>query len=442
MSARPIRPSDSVEVGTGLSQRFRTDTPADAPAPEGREWQSSTHRPRDPAKQDLYPPLWLNIPSMSRANHKRLLLLSCGLYAAAVNGCSDAAVPTAPVPESTGAGATAFSASGTAYLNPVPPASNDSTDLGTEGDCDYGTEDRWVQECSDPVPPGDGGEPIVFINSDDRNLYEAAGDPSPGSAGVWLGSGVSPSVCFIERQSGNPSDSDADGLANNCEFPIARSFAPRLWYHDTNNELCPSGEPYWAIKRFPNGVVRAAYMFAYHKDCRTPSHYGDSEMVVVEVTFNATTRHWEFRRMWTSAHYGADADYSEWNSAGSVSFDTRYKAYPHVWVAAGKHANYRSRSYCETGGVYTDECASANAVRFPVYENANTGSRHVDLIGPVPSRKYPYNSMTETFYSPGRGEFRGWNPNDDGVTVKSYYNMLFGYNFEYYWTGDGFYTDY
>ncbi len=79
-------------------------------------------------------------------------------------------------------------------------------------------------------------------------------------------------------------DSDTDGLADHCEFPIARSFAPML--HFANGGQCPGGEPYWAARRTSTNRVRIAYIMAYYKDCGYAPHAGDSEMIMVDVQYN------------------------------------------------------------------------------------------------------------------------------------------------------------
>lgn len=106
-----------------------------------------------------------------------------------------------------------------------------------------------VLECPDR-PIGGGG--MTFLGVYAASLYDAAGDPNIGAAGVWLGSNVNPNACFTSGAGiVTASDIDGDGLANHCEFPIARSFAPMLHY--ANGESCPNGEPYWATKSLPNG---------------------------------------------------------------------------------------------------------------------------------------------------------------------------------------------
>lgn len=226
--------------------------------------------------------------------------------------------------------------------------------------------------------------------------------------------------------------------------------------HFANGEQCPGGEPYWAAKRFPNAMVRIAYMPAYYEDCgydtriKDSAHTGDSEFVMVEVAFNSTTQHWIFNRMWLSAHYeatlwGTDQDYSEWVGVPYTSFHNRSLAFPDIWVAEDKHANYRSIAVCEQTGAweYSDNCGSLYKVRYPVYEDRNAGSRYKDLLGGcVLSTEKTSSTRTEGFYTECQSAFRGWNERNYGKEPGTYRHILFKYHFEYYSTGGVTYTNY
>lgn len=296
-------------------------------------------------------------------------------------------------------------------------------------------------------PGGGGGWP--FFNDGDSRLYEAPNDPSPGAPGVWLGTNVNPSACFTTgRGTVTSNDTDGDGLANHCELPIARSFAPML--HFANGDQCPGGEPYWSAKRFPNGVVRVAYMMAYYEDCgydtriQNSAHSGDSELVMVEMKYNSGTQHWEFNRMWLSAHYeatfwGTDQDYSEWVSAAQTDFYDRSLALPNIWVAEDKHANYRSIAKCEDTGAweYRDDCGSLYLIRFLVEGSRNAGSRYVDLVDCVRSEERTSSTRTEGFYTDCHNSFRGWNEQHYGKAPAPYRYMLFSeFHFENYRSED------
>lgn len=296
-----------------------------------------------------------------------------------------------------------------------------------------------TNECSEiemrynACEPSYGGGGWPYFNDGDSNLYEAAGDPNPGQPGVWLGTSVNANSCFVTG------DIDSDGLANHCEFPIARSFAPMLHY--ANGEQCPDGEPYWAARKMSIDRVRMVYLFSYYKDCGYGSHAGDSEAVMVDVQFNQTTQHWELVRMWTSAHYQAGegcsdwytgkCDFSEWSSASQTTFHSRHLGFPIVWVAKDKHANYRSIARCDDmyGNAiigFNDECGSLDRIRTPVLENRNVGSKHLDLVACVPSvERTDSGGRTECFYT-RRDKFRGWAPSTEAGNAGAYSDILYG----------------
>jgi hypothetical protein len=306
-----------------------------------------------------------------------------------------------------------------------------------------------VVECADEGgSSGGGGGGWSFFGYNSSLLYDAPGDPAPGSAGVWLGSSVSPSACFTSGGGAVTGDDvDGDGLANACEFPIARSFAPLLHYY--TSEDCPRGEPYWAARRTGYNTVRAVYLLAYYEDCGYGAHAGDAEAVVVDVAYNYSTGHWQFQRMWTSAHfqggegcsdwYNWRCDFSEWSSASQTNFSARALAFPSVWVAKDKHANYRNKSRCEdaVGNSvigFDDKCGDTYRVRTPVHEERNVGSIHVDLLGCVGSlnRGDSY-GRTECFFT-DRDAFRGWTQTWLGSdkSAGKYVNLLIR-QFEYDW---------
>lgn len=281
-----------------------------------------------------------------------------------------------------------------------------------------------------------GPNPPQFGAYDQGALYEAPGDPNPGAPGVWLGELVAPSRCF-GTEDPYLVDTDKDWLADHCEGELARAFAPRMHF---SWDSCPEGEPYWAAKMFVSGRVRLAYMPAYYDDCGSFGHVGDSEFIVVEVQFNPGTRHWEFVSMFLSAHYGSPNDQSEWPTAINVEFKARSLAFPTVWVAQDKHANYKSVMNCNSGEDHlSDHCTSVSyfPVRFPVFANRNAGSRHTDLLGCVRS---VVNTVAhpglECFYARdpaepwyGNHSFDGWH-GENGGGGTGYYTWLMSDRFE------------
>jgi hypothetical protein len=266
------------------------------------------------------------------------------------------------------------------------------------------------------------------------------GDPSPGAPGIWLGNAYSAQSCYADYN--YPiTDSDHDWLDDECEFQLARAFAPAMAI--SPGDYCPGGEPYWTAKYFDNqqpynwgAFVRIGYMPGYYQDCGALGHAGDSEFMMLAVKYNTTTRHWEAWEAYMSAHEGtfnAASDYTPNPSRLLLEFPTRSLAYPRVWIARGKHGFYRTRNECDTRALFNDTCPD-NVVmgRMRVYRFRNAGSAFVDnfpagvlsddldLRNLVGRREYFYNSHA----------FGGWQPAASGVTP--YATMLGGYFFEKY----------
>jgi len=250
-----------------------------------------------------------------------------------------------------------------------------------------------------------------------------ADDPSPGADGVWLGDMSSARFCYANH---NPfaNDQDHDWLDDDCEFRLASAFAPVLVTNPVDS--CPGGEPYWAAKYFPQSeygwgeFVRIAYMPAYYKDCGEGvlgiggGHLGDSEFIMISVQYNTSTQHWEVRDGYLSAHSGTMGDHAEWPDRDDLDYYPRRRyAYPQVWIAPYKHANYSSQSACNGW----DSCYGNVAVgRMRVYPGRNVGSRFVDWFpnGVMSENALYQNDSVEYFYTPRK--FRGWQISDDGVT--------------------------
>jgi hypothetical protein len=287
----------------------------------------------------------------------------------------------------------------------------------------------------DPYDPPPSPEP-----------YDAPNDPSPGAPGAWLGDAVSPAACFRNYNSAI-ADRDGDALDDGCEYKLAKAFAPELRFH--NREECGGGDKYWAAKYFAGpGVIRVAYLPGYYNDCGVPnefkafvlsqvnknSHSGDSEFVMVEAKFNASTRHWEFVRMFLSAHDGTMNERSAWVPWQYAIFPLRSKTYPAVYVARNKHANYRSESVCENdfsgGNTNADICANDYRFRFLVLETgANVGSRSVDYYPNGVYKRGTASVRKEYFYT--RVGFNGW-VNNGASGASPYYDFLVSDKFENY----------
>ena len=247
-------------------------------------------------------------------------------------------------------------------------------------------------------------------NRHDLSLYEPS--PSPDYPGINLGPSVTPSACFNNP---NPpgGDAEGDGLADACEFALARAFAPYMQFGhgealvgfpDGTNRHCAEGEPYWAAKLFDTyRVVNIVYMMGYYVDCGEAvvpnvdagvtiplpgfelnldvefpdSHKGDSELIRLSVAYNSATRHWELRQAFLSAHYKSPSNLgsSVYAAPDELTYPKRDRAFPQTWVSRNKHANYKSYRECEGGGFANldscDEDLWHLRARFPVRQDRN-----------------------------------------------------------------------
>ncbi len=309
--------------------------------------------------------------------------------------------------------------------------------------CGSGTEPTAPPESPKPAlavacpddfcGPTDG---TVHDGSGIGTLPNVAGDPSPGAAGIWLGNKVSRGWCYANYNS-LVSDSDNDWLDDECEYQLAKAFAPVFAMSPSDG--CPGGEPYWAAKYFPNGFagwgdfVRIAYMPAYYRDCGKLPHAGDSEFLMVGVHFNPTTRHWEVRDAYMSAHAGTPNDASDYiRDRTLLDYPVRSLAYLRVWIARNKHGNYRTRNDCNNRALIDDNCSdNQNKGRLRIHKSRNAGSRFVDKFPNGVISENPQWSLSgkkEYFYTPVR--FGGWQPAATGASP--YRDFLGYYVFECY----------
>lgn len=255
--------------------------------------------------------------------------------------------------------------------------------------------------------------------------------PNPEAPGIYLGSGVTPELCI----GGGQSDHDGDGLSTYCESNLAAAFAPELRY-EWGDEV--GREPYWAARpasAVDASTVTIAYLISYYLDTGStawgcsvppgnylcPGHNGDSEAIVLVVSYNDDTENWVLSR----AHYSQHTTYGFYKLGAQgypsgLTYPGRPGGYPRAYVAVGKHANYNSISACNNGAfAATDDCSHVDtSERIFVSAAYNVGSSTIQLIDCVPSRDPGY-----IYYGGGRqecywssGNFRGWIPTSIGGT--------------------------
>jgi hypothetical protein len=230
--------------------------------------------------------------------------------------------------------------------------------------------------------------------------------PPPGLAIGWT-----EAECFVPADA--TADRDFDSVTDRCEHDLAAAFAPLLRVDERecgwDGSVAPArlgGEYLYAAQRPPSGEgVRIAYLPAYYRDCgwRLPacrltgwlceSHAGDSEMIAVDLAFDARTGRWTTRRVFLSAHcHGRSDGRCRWYEGRDLErfswADGVPRGAPVVWVAHGKHAGYPTAAECDTGHWGYDGCRGNRAAyRFPVASpRQNAGSR---------ARPFPHGSGDE-----------------------------------------------
>jgi len=264
-------------------------------------------------------------------------------------------------------------------------------------------------------------------------------DPNPSAPGYWLGVNTGPSRCYSATGAGI-NDLDHDHFDEWCEALIAQRFAPLLRFspYDCNVGM----EPRWAANYFPSQqVVRVGYLLSYYKDCGQDAslcswssgvpeseclgHQGDSEFVIVDISWDDATQHWRVNKAFLSAHFdeppvaGIATDYSEVVSWSALSFPDKSRGYITSWVAKGKHGNYKSQAACNSGGIAAmDDCTQHSsqyvASRVDVWINRNVGSPTAHLIDCTEAVgvEAPFRPGTECYWTSPR--FQGWYVESDG----------------------------
>jgi hypothetical protein len=129
-----------------------------------------------------------------------------------------------------------------------------------------------------------------------------------------------------------------------------------------------------------------------HPECQfsqglCDGHYGDSEWIFLDVSYDWEMQHWILRR----AHYSTHTSVHTYN-AGSGGYPSllvypqSLGGYPRAVVSINKHANSASQSECEAGGYLgTDDCDPDTFARVQAGANLNLGSRGHQLLNCVAS---------------------------------------------------------
>lgn len=272
---------------------------------------------------------------------------------------------------------------------------------------------------------GDSG--IKTVSSPFSNLEEC--DPSgcggymPPPAGrpmgVSLPSGKTYSQCYQPGGFGTDVDGDQDGVDDGCEAELAIAFRPQLvtdW-----NDCETRRQPHFAAKqKYSNdwgGVIVIFYAVSYIYDCGPNGHRGDTEWIILEVgpSTNSNYGPWSLKYGTLSAHWGTSID----NTAGYAAQDLEDAegspgfGAPRIWVAKGKHANYRTQTSCNSSGFWWnwDSCDSPMPYYFTLSfgSGQNLGNSSHQFVGGANSPVYDainYSGLYEYYWV--QGPFCGW----------------------------------
>lgn len=258
--------------------------------------------------------------------------------------------------------------------------------------------------------------PMTVLPGDTTGGPLGGPGPNPGPGYLTLPSGRAAYECTSSFYF--TADADVDGLDDACEYELAYAFRPRLKFND--GDPWSGREPYWSARTDGLGGVTIWYAMSYYFDGGfrgNPdfNHVGDSEFIIVNVAPHpSVSTGWRTVGTVLSAHYQAGAgDFTTWNSGTSMEYrDGEYLQRPIVYVSWGKHANYRTKSACNAGAWYYDDCADVadRGAEPAVLPNANLGQSwaYAGFINCVTSRDWPsVKPGTECYWSPQQ-PFYGW----------------------------------
>ena len=227
--------------------------------------------------------------------------------------------------------------------------------------------------------------------------------------------------CWSIAADSDTVDADRDGIRDYCEYDIAHMFRPVLNVAKKDSAI-NSRETYWAVRRGNARTLYVFYALAYHRDVGLNGHAGDSEFILIKV-HNIRSRYLIADSVTMSAHFGTLGNRSE---RGRVFEWRDDNSRPVIWVANGKHANYKSMIACEeplsinvptdmlskvfTGilsKITADDCSGERQeVDLKVLQFRNLGGHGLPLVNCVWSRMYDY-QYPECFWGMD-DRFRGW----------------------------------
>ncbi len=174
-------------------------------------------------------------------------------------------------------------------------------------------------------------------------------------------------------------DNDRDGIDDELEAELARSFLPWMWFDGVwingyyyGGEDCPGpGVILYHVRPFYTGgspdTLLITYNAMYYDDCGLNSHEFDMEAFGITLYPKGTSPSgYGVHAMTAWAHYGTicqtttEQVFNPPQSNLVYQSDTQYASWDTIWVAENKHANYVGDEYdCDVGGCdypFDDEC--------------------------------------------------------------------------------------
>lgn len=229
-------------------------------------------------------------------------------------------------------------------------------------------------------------------------------------------------------------DADSDGLTDQCEWALARAFAPTLLFEA--RERNDAHVPHWLVERLDHKKVRIVYALSYLEDIGIPyaywnnrvvtaalltgpvniwiAHDGDSELVAVDAAYDELRGVWRAARVYMSAHLGsAQTDRSAWYLPEDITWVPKSGAPAsfEVYVALNKHANYPSAESClsrtwSRAWLAGDICSRGRSILLNVEGPRNLGSDTERLLDRVEQGACPGDCRSEQYWTERR--FCGW----------------------------------
>lgn len=230
-----------------------------------------------------------------------------------------------------------------------------------------------------------------------------------------------------------------------CRADLAWAFRPRLLIQQ--DEPCPVRDPYWSVVPYGDGkTIQIFYAISWWNDCgnrsgTADSHDGDSEFILVRVTTRGPEgqpQAWYLTSVFLTAHLDVLGFDSSWNGTPpSIQFRSGEDLLrPKVYVAYGKHGNYRDVGSCERGARGFDNCSwwmddgSTEFGGTMTYGyGSDLGYHGAQMRDCVTSRLS--RPGTECYWTPypnyASGTFSGWTGNPSGSTPYSEFLYSYGH---------------